>query len=423
MIKKPLNISMLKQKRDNLNDINCKLCSEILNLRQRFKKSSESERVAIQYVIDRNEDIYHDSLRQVTEITESLNKNSAEEKSSEITLDKKFQPLSCLELLSLPKKKWLVDQIFGPGDVGMVYGAPGCGKTFVVIDMIVKFCTGGQWANRFDINRPLNIAYCAGEGVSGLPSRFDTSLKHHNVEPLQNFTFYKNVPQFYEDSSGDFITILQFISEWKESQLAKERESLDLLVIDTLHTASVAADENSAQDMGRVLKACRLAAEQLGCAVILVHHTNKGGTAERGSSALRGAMDFMIRIERPEKGTGTGATMFCSKLKDGEQWKDQDFHLSVKEDCSSVYVLWNDPNEQETNYTKGKENDRNRILQELQNTPGSRLSCKALSEKIGQTSNYTNKLLNELVDKNKCKVGLKNSEKEYSPQNPWVYFL
>lgn len=48
-----------------------------------------------------------------------------------------FTPCSFDELLEMPAKEWLLDQVFGAGDVGMVYGPPGCGKTFVVIEMII----------------------------------------------------------------------------------------------------------------------------------------------------------------------------------------------------------------------------------------------------------------------------------------------
>jgi hypothetical protein len=267
------------------------------------------------------------------------------------------------------------------------------------------------------------VAYCAGEGVGGLPPRFTAALKHHEVENLHNFTFYKSVPQFYDDGLDEPNNILQFILEWKERQQRKEADSLDVLVIDTLHTASVSADENSAQDMGMVLKACRLANEQLGCAIILVHHTNKGGTSERGSSALRGAMDFMIKIERPEKGIGTNARMFCSKLKDGEQWRDQDFHLSIIEGCSSVHVLWNEPNEAEKSFMVGKNTDKDRILKEMNRKPGIRFTALSLSESIGQSGDYTRKLLSEMVEKQKCLKELLDKNKPSSSRNSWVYFV
>lgn len=227
-----------------------------------------------------------------------------------------FNPITFLDLLKMPSKEWLVSQVFGAGDIGMIYGPPGCGKTFVIIDMIIQLCRGQQWANRFEVTRPLNVAYCAGEGLGGLPSRFAAIAEHYDITSLHNFAFYPVPPQLYDDTAE--ATINHFCNDWKARQLAKEADALDVLIIDTLHTATIAADENSAQHMGKVLHSCRLAGNDLGCVVVLVHHTNKSGSIERGSSALRGAMDFMIKIEKSSD-NATHAVMSCEKLKDGER--------------------------------------------------------------------------------------------------------
>ena len=70
-----------------------------------------------------------------------------------------FTPLSLDELLAMPPKEWLIDQVIGAQDIAMVYGPPGSGKTFLVIDLVLAACTGSQWAMRFDVTRPLSVAY------------------------------------------------------------------------------------------------------------------------------------------------------------------------------------------------------------------------------------------------------------------------
>ena len=59
--------------------------------------------------------------------------------------------------------------------------ASGSGKTFVVIDLIGAMVSGEQFANRFSMMRPLNVGYCAGEGVSGLPARFKAMINKRNL--------------------------------------------------------------------------------------------------------------------------------------------------------------------------------------------------------------------------------------------------
>ncbi len=333
-----------------------------------------------------------------------------------------FIPYSFEELLKMPPKEWLLDQIFGEGDVGMVYGPSGCGKTFFVIEMIIALCMAKLLANRFAVKCRLNVAYCAGEGISGLPARFQAAATHHGVVTMPNFTFYKTMPQLYlENDDSDITTIKQFVYQWRERQLKKEVEALDVLVIDTLHTATTEADENSAKDMGKVLYLCRWAAKELGCVVILVHHTNKNGASERGSSALRGAMDFMIKIEKPSD-TAPYAVMSCEKLKDGEQWTSQSFSLQSQVECKSAYVSWNDPND--SAQTSGsKASDKDQLKAEMKRYAGTCLTCKTLAEAIAKTEDYTRKLLNELENAKECQRELSDPRKKSSSRNPWVYWV
>lgn len=329
-----------------------------------------------------------------------------------------FTPHSFAELRNMPPKKWLLDQVFGAGDIGMIYGPPGCGKTFVVIDMIMSLRTGSQWANKFDVKRPLYVAYCAGEGIGGLPSRFTAIARHYDIADLDNFAFYRIPPQLYDDRAT--ATINHFCDEWKARQFAKEVAPLDVLIIDTLHTATVAADENSAQHMGKVLHSCRLAGNDLGCAVILVHHTNKVGSTERGSSALRGAMDFMIKIDKSD--AAAHAVMSCEKLKDGEHWTNQRFSLQSQVECNSAYVSWNDPGSPKQ--IKGaKVSDKEKLKEEMRRYEGRRFTCKILAEAIAQKPDYTRKLLGELEQEKECQRELSNLEKESSSRNPWVYWV
>jgi len=302
-----------------------------------------------------------------------------------------FERLSLGAMLDMPPKEWLIHHILGKGDIGAIYGAPGCGKTFAVIDLVMAACTGESYSNEFDIARPLEVAYCAGEGISGLPERFRAAAHYRGVTNLPNFGFYQIVPQLF-GSDGD-ATISRFVADRKSLQGSGKCEKLDLLVIDTLHTATVAADENSAQDMGKMLHACRWAASELGCAVLLVHHTTKGGGSERGSSALRGAADFMIEIRRISD-TGTKALMHCSKLKDGEAWKDRTFDLVAIDGFDSVRVWWDEPGSiSETDKRRGE--TARRILEVLIKASGV-LTAKQIGEALDAKPQTVNKIIPKL---------------------------
>lgn len=328
----------------------------------------------------------------------------------------KFQPRTLAELVAMPPKQWLIDQVFGRGDLLMIYGPPGSGKTFVVVDMLMGACTGKQWAMRFDVQRKLTVAYCAGEGVSGLPARFAAAAKSHSVESLPNFTFFDVAPQLYysDDQTSELETIEHFIYEWQERQAAGLTQPLDLLVIDTLHSAAVGAEENSAKDMGEVMRKAKLAIKLLGCAVLLVHHSNKAGTGERGSSSMRGAMDCMLEV----KPTAGKYALNCEKLKDGQQWKPQTFDLVAVGDTESVRVWWDEPGE----LTSSQGQRAEKLLQELQSRPGVKFTAKSLAEATGGSQSTVINALNRLVDKGEIKRQLEDESKQSSNRNAWVYY-
>ena len=69
-----------------------------------------------------------------------------------------------------------------------------------------------------------------------------------------------------------------------------------VLVIDTYAASTPGANENSSEDTTIALTHARQWQAALGCLVIVVHHTNAGGSRERGHSGLRAGVDTMISL-------------------------------------------------------------------------------------------------------------------------------
>lgn len=334
-----------------------------------------------------------------------------------------FRFQSVKDLLNRPAKTWLIDRIIGPGDIGMIYGAPGCGKTFVGIDLIISACAGQSFAaGEFTVTRPITVAYCAGEGLSGLGDRFSSAMARYGMDDLPGFFFSETVPQLYQAPMGDSIG--RFVTDWQ----AQGGGALDLLFVDTLHSATVGADENSAEDMGRVLAECKAAVKALGCAVFLVHHSNKNGTGERGSSALRGAMDVMIEIKRlnDEDAKSTKAQMNCTKLKDGERWESLFFDLPKMVEGCAPYVNWNRPGVTEPTERQGKEDERRQgLLLWMSNSKniGKRFTAADLAQVAAVSQQQAIKLLKVAVSRGQCECELRYPDRERSNTNPITYYV
>ncbi len=126
-----------------------------------------------------------------------------------------------------------------------------------------------------------------------------------------------------------------------------------LLAIDTMARCMAGKDENSAMDIGAMVKRLDDIRHKINCSILLNHHTGKDKRDERGSSALRGAADTVIRICK----NGTKISLECEKQKDYSQFDDITFKLETikldddpPNDSSCVLVPCNDKNIKNTVY-------------------------------------------------------------------------
>jgi hypothetical protein len=217
----------------------------------------------------------------------------------------KFKSLNLNELLSMPPQEWLVEGIFPDQGMGMIYGAPGSGKTFLVLDLAFQIARGGgDWFGRRV--KGGNVVMVAGEGVRGLAGRCRAYVQGKmDGQTTADLHIVQHPPNLFAGETEAFITAIR-------------HHNPAMVVIDTLARSSVGAEENSARDMGKVNSAADEIVKKLDCLVLLVHHSGKGG-GERGSSAIRGANDGICEVIRHESGTRElvlgGPT---AKIKDGD---------------------------------------------------------------------------------------------------------
>lgn len=243
----------------------------------------------------------------------------------------KFASLTLRELLALPPQEWLCDGLFPEKGLAVVFGAPGCGKTFLALDL--AFCVargGGEWFGRQV--KGGSVVLVAGEGVQGLAGRARAycaermnGMNGMNAEPDAALHIVPHPPNLFAGEAAEFTSAI--------SPLAPR-----MIVIDTLARSAVGADENSARDMGQVIAAADSIGKKLECLVLLVHHSGKAG-GERGSSALRGAADSMFEIRRHDDGTRELMLQGASaKIKDAGESESIFFRLRAGAESCVVEV-------------------------------------------------------------------------------------
>ncbi len=324
-----------------------------------------------------------------------------------------FQAMSLDDILAMPPKEWLIQDIIGKQDIAMMFGKEASGKTFVLIDMMFSAAIGGKWAGRFQATRPLKIAYCSDEGRAGLPERFKAAMEWYGPEASallrENITIFLDTPQLFDKDSEKNTS--RFIADVQAAA-----GNLDILFIDTLHNATMGANENDNGDAGIVIQSTKAIRDALGCATVFAHHVTKGTGTYRGASAYAGSQDMMIEIS----GQDNPRVMKCYKAKDAVKFEPIHFQLRPVEGTKSVVAEWLGDETQ----TSGTSTNKSRLMEQMKKNAGQFLTAKSWGESIGITSvSLAIRLLDELIQEHHVVKRLQNEDRQKSSRNPWIYGL
>lgn len=193
-----------------------------------------------------------------------------------------------------PEDNALVKDVLGQGEMSVIYGASNCGKTFFMTDIALSIARGEDW-NGHRVSQG-GVMYAALEGARGLSGRFRAYCDHYNLQnPDFPFAFMPCGLDFYSDDSN----IDEFIDLIKSAQ--DDIGDPKLIVIDTLARAMAGGDENSGQDMGRLVHYSDIIRAETKAHLSFVHHSGKDkALGARGHSSLRAAVDTEIEVSREE---------------------------------------------------------------------------------------------------------------------------
>jgi hypothetical protein len=225
--------------------------------------------------------------------------------------------LSLDDVESLPPPKWLVPGVLTEGSLAAIYGAPESGKSFLAVDMSMAIAGGMDWHGR-QVERG-GVLYIAAEGAPGLGKRF-RAWKVDRCAQGRTFDLHlmRDDLNLAAEKDGGVRAFVQAVTD--------ELGPLRLIVIDTLNQTAAGADENSAKDMGRYIASMKLLRNATGAAVVVVHHSGKDlSKGMRGSTALLGAMDTTVEVERASDGRSIKVTV--KKQKDAEREQPMRFNM------------------------------------------------------------------------------------------------
>jgi len=186
---------------------------------------------------------------------------------------------------------WMIEGWLSTGDKSVMAGASRSGKSFLAIHAALSIAYG---RDLFGLKcKHGGVVYQAGEGARGVKKRLRAWRMHHNVEYARDtpFVLLQKSIDIYRDNEkvNDLIAEIN-------AHAALFNVPLRLVVIDTLATASVGADEISGRDMSIVLDNVQIISQRTGAHVLLVHHMNAGGQKVRGHTSIYANVDQVIPV-------------------------------------------------------------------------------------------------------------------------------
>lgn len=216
---------------------------------------------------------------------------------------------------NLPQFEYMIDGLITKDSIGVVFGPPGSGKSFVMASMAMCVADGRPWLGRPVQGGPV-VYMTGGEGRPGWKARIQALKRHYGIDRTR-YGFHM-IPHSMD--LRDPVAIDVLIRELERIRPA-------WIIVDTLVRHMPGGDDNSSRDVGQVLENCNRIKEATGASVAIVHHPTKSDEEEeRGSSALRGFVDYSICVKRY---IGTGNILLKS-IKDKYAENFQPFRVMLQ---------------------------------------------------------------------------------------------
>lgn len=266
--------------------------------------------------------------------------------------------LSLPEIKDFPPLEWLIEDMIPAQSLGVLFGPPGIGKSFLALSMAMHVALGKSLGPMLCVKKG-NVLYVAAEGLGDLKERLEAQLIWHNLTTEDSVLIYDSpLDLSQENEVTKFIANAKNIIKEKYQKFSKCNSAIhesavmsldsvhfiDLIILDTLSQNSGDARENEAGNMASLLRNTKKISREFNAAVLLIHHSIKGNSnSERGSGALRGNVDFSLSFNRER--ASRNLLLSCLKMKYGEPFEAISFKnevIDIGEGKSSLVVEYID---------------------------------------------------------------------------------
>lgn len=216
---------------------------------------------------------------------------------------------------SRPPMSWVVHEFGADGHIVGVFGKPGSGKSYAMMDMAVCIAQGRPWLGRPTQQRPvLWIDEDGGEDVT--MRRLGEIGRGHDADGTAPLTALSYAG--LNITTDDGITTLRRLIDHRRTPGI---DGAPVLFIDTLADVCVGMKLVSPDDMIAPLQALRRISSDTKALVVFIHHANKLGQY-LGATTISGKCDLLLGVAprsatvvefRSEKARHVGEVRFAAK--------------------------------------------------------------------------------------------------------------
>lgn len=227
----------------------------------------------------------------------------------------RFLPVPAHEFAVATQLRWIIKGVMPHGELAVLYGESGSGKSFMALDLAAAVALGLPWRGH-KVHQG-KVVYIAAEGANGFRNRLRAYGHQHGINladlPLHVIHAAPNMME-----KADAIDVAKAV--------VKVVGKPDLIIIDTLAQTMPGGNENAGEDMGKALAHCRGLHRATGALVLLVHHSGKDASkGARGWSGLRAAADVEMEVMRADG----DRVLTVTKQKDGDDGAEFGFKLDT----------------------------------------------------------------------------------------------
>ena len=240
----------------------------------------------------------------------------------------RFKLTRLFDIVPTKEPLWLIEGLIPSGpSLGVIFGKPKSGKTFVTADMFLHVAMGRPYCGC--AVQQGAVVYITKEGVQGFQHRMMAMREHHSAGPEIPFYTAHEMPNF-GTNNGDAEHLVLLIQK-----LLPPSQRVAVIILDTLARTMPGQSDSDPAAMSMFVENCNTVAEAFKCLVGAVHHSPRGDdTRSRGSNVLDGAADVIISVTKDD--VTHVSTAKIEAIKDSEEglaWRFQITEKRNKKDC------------------------------------------------------------------------------------------